>query len=232
MVDAHAHLDVSPPSGRPEGVGGWVVPGVDAGRDANTLQLSGSDPRLYAAAGLHPWYLPPDECLGEELASLQARVGAGGIVAIGETGLDKGRRAGPRNVQRMAFRAQLEMASRAGLPLILHVVRSHGACLEEVGRFDGQLSGMVHDFQGPIEMITPWLTAGFMLSISPRALGKEEVIRSIPARSLLLETDDEGWQQLPKLCEVLARIRGVEVGELARQTDLNARALFGLSFDS
>jgi len=191
--------------------------------------LSGPDPRLYAAAGLHPWYLPPAELLDEELASLQARVDAGGIVAIGETGLDKGSRAGPRDVQRAAYRAQLEMASRAELPLILHVVRSHGACLDELQSVDSRLFGMVHDFQGPVEMIAPWIDAGFMLSISPRGRGKEEVIRSIPARSLLLESDDEGWQQLPELCELLAKIRDVEVGELARQTELNARELFGLS---
>lgn len=231
MFDAHAHLDALPPSGDSEGITGWIVPGINASRDADTLQLSGSDPRIHAAAGLHPWYLPPAELLDDELASLQARVDAGGIVAIGETGLDKGRRAGPREVQRIAFRAQLEMASRAALPLILHVVRSHGACLDELRRVDSKLVGMVHDFQGPGEMIEPWISAGFMLSISPRALGKDQLIRAIPARALLLESDDEGWQKLPHLCKSLAAIRGVEAGELARQTELNARELFGLSLE-
>lgn len=229
MFDAHAHLDSVPDFNSSGGIAGWILPGVSAARDANSQRLAVSDPRLHVAAGLHPWYLPAASDLEQELAALQARVDEGGILAIGETGLDKGRRAGPRDLQRVAFRAQLQMASRTRLPLILHVVRSHGACLDEIAKVSGDLFGMVHDFQGPVETIDSWVAAGFMLSVSPRAQEKEKMIQSIPAQFLLLETDDEGWRKLPALCATVAHIRGVEPVDLGMRTESNARRLFGLS---
>ena len=229
MFDAHAHLGSLPDVDQSEGISGWILPGVSAARDVASQRLASLDSRLHAAAGLHPWYLPGASALTEELAALQARVDEGTIVAIGETGLDKGRRAGPRDLQLLAFRAQLQMASKARLPLILHVVRSHGACLDEIGQVGGHLFGMVHDFCGPVETIDSWVAAGFMLSVSPRAQEKADVIRAIPSGSLLLETDDEGWRKLPALCATVARIRGVDVSDLARITECNAKQLFGLS---
>jgi len=228
VFDAHAHLEEAPPIDSSLGISGWVLPGVSASRDAASAALAEDDSRLAAAAGLHPWYLPAAAQLGNELAALQARIEAGSVCAVGETGLDKGRKAGPKEVQLRAFRAQLEMASAASLPLILHVVRSHGRCLEEIAAVDSGLFGMVHDFQGPLEMVGPWVAAGFLLSISPRGRDREAVIAAIPAEHLLLETDDEGWRQLPELCALLAKLRGVSTEELAAQTSANARRLFSL----
>jgi TatD DNase family protein len=227
VFDAHAHLDEAPPAGTPLGISGWILPGVSAARDADSAALAAADSRLVAAAGLHPWYLPDAEGLDDALRVLQSRIDGGSACAVGETGLDKGRRAGPREVQLRAFRAQLAMAARASLPLILHVVRSHGRCLEEIAAAGSGLGGMVHDFQGPLQMVGPWVQAGFLLSISPRGRDKDAVIAAIPAEHLLLETDDEGWQQLPELCALAAGLRGVAPAELAAQTEANARRLFG-----
>jgi len=227
VFDAHAHLDEAPPAGLPLGISGWVLPGVSAARDAHSAALAAADPRLVAAAGLHPWYLPDGDDLEDALRALRSRIDGGAVCAVGETGLDKGRRAGPKDVQLRAFRAQLAMAAQAALPLILHVVRSHGRCLEEIAAAGVGLRGMVHDFQGPVQMVGPWVQAGFLLSVSPRGRDKDTVITAIPAEHLLLETDDEGWQQLPELCALAARLRGVAAGELAAQTEANARRLFG-----
>jgi len=228
VFDAHAHLEEAPPAARSLGISGWILPGVSAERDAASAALAAGDSRLVAAAGLHPWYLPELDELDAELSALWARVQAGSVCAVGETGLDKGRRAGPKETQLSAFRRQLEMASEASLPLILHVVRSHGLCLQEIAAADSHLRGMVHDFQGPVEMVGPWVKAGFLLSVSPRGRGREEVIRRIPDEHLLLETDDEGWQQLPELCAWVAELRRVAVDDLAACTESNARRLFSL----
>ncbi|MBJ94551.1 MAG: hypothetical protein CMP23_08750 [Rickettsiales bacterium] len=228
MFDAHAHLTDLPPTEATMGVAGWLLPGVDQARDQASQVLAERDSRLALAFGLHPWYLPGPGELPAELAALERRLASGRAVAVGETGLDKGRRGAPRELQRLAFRSQLELASKAELPVILHVVRSHGACLEELAAVDPGLVGMVHDFRGPIEMIDGWLRAGFMLSLSPGAIGRSELIRAIPSESLLLETDDSGWQQLPELCRAVAACRSCSVEELGRTTAQNAGRLFAL----
>jgi len=150
------------------------------------------------------------------------------VIAIGETGLDKGRRAGAMELQRVAFRTQVHLAQKLGLPLIIHCVRAHGACLallDEEG-FDG--GGMVHDFCGPSEMIEPWCSAGFSLSISPRGMDRAEVIQSIPGDRLLIETDDESIDALPTVCAAVARARGEQSQSIARLTESNIRTLMGL----
>jgi TatD DNase family protein len=228
VFDAHAHLQALPPDPQPDGVAGWVVPGVDLASETLAATLA-QDARIVAAIGLHPWHVPAtvDE-LAPQLAALEAAIDARRPAAIGETGLDKGWRGGPKEVQRAAFVAQVQLAGRLGLPLILHCVRSHGGCLRTLltERFDR--GGMVHDFGGPVEVVRDWVDAGFFLSISPRGMAHKAVIAAIPGERLLIETDDEGVERLPEVCRAVAEARGVTPDDVAAITACNARRLFGL----
>ncbi len=225
MFDSHAHLTSLPEVGAR--VDGWIVPGVDAVTDARAPRME----RVWRAVGLHPWYLDGD--LEEKLRRLRKRAEEPGLVAIGETGLDGMRRAGPRDRQEVAFAAQIELAKERDLPLILHVVRRHGACIDALARagFPRDLGGMVHDFGGPTEMIERWVETGFKLSISPRSVGRkhrEPMIAAIPDHALLVETDDFGTERLGEVVSWVARARGVTPEAVAEITERNARELFGL----
>jgi len=226
LFDAHAHLAAAPP-----GEGLWVVPGVNAERDAAAPRGAG----IWRAVGLHPWYLGDEAQLDTELTALRERVDDD-VIAIGETGLDAMRRAGPRDRQERAFSAQIELAMERQLPLILHVVRRHGVCLEmlKTAGFPVDLGGMVHDFGGPAEVVTEWVRAGFALSISPRSVdaAKQEarraMVAAIPAEALLVETDDFGAERLGEVVRWVAQARGAEESAIASLTGRNARRLFGL----
>lgn len=236
MFDAHAHLTELPPDPEPSGVTGWIVPGVDHDSWMTGVRLA-ADPRVRAAVGLHPWHVPDTlQDLWLELGKLRMLlpgsfgmpVSEGRPCAIGETGLDKGWRGGPMEVQRGAFHAQVVLASEQELPLIIHCVRAHGGCLEilkEPGFVGG---GMVHDFGGPMEMIGPWVEAGFYLSISPRGMGHAKVVAAIPEERLLVETDDEGVDRLSEVIAAVAEHRGASPEAVAAVTESNARRLFGL----
>lgn len=230
MFDAHAHLRAAPPQGP---VTGWIVPGVDLDSEVLAAQLEAGDTRIRAALGLHPWYLPQSEGeLREALDGLERSVDTRQPVAIGETGLDKGRRGAPMAVQRLAFLSQVKLARRLELPLIIHCVRAHGACLELLAEEGGDPpaggAGMVHDFGGPREMIRPWVEAGFFLSVSPRSLERRSLLAEIPGERLLIETDDEGPERLAEVCDALASARGLTPADIAASTESNARRLFGL----
>jgi TatD DNase family protein len=239
LFDAHAHLDELPANPHPLGIRGWIVPGVDVAAARQAAEWVAADGRIVAALGLHPWYLPAGrEALETVLAELEETARAWALagrpaVAIGETGLDAGRRgrALDADVQREAFRAQLRLAARLGLPLVVHCVRAHGACVELIEKEGFSGGGMVHDFGGARETVAPWVAAGFALSISPRALGRgarfEETVRAIPGDCLLVETDDAGTERLPAVVAWLARVRGEAVSELAARTEESARRLVG-----
>ena len=225
MFDAHAHLTAPPDEGAL--IDGWIVPGVDAVTDARAPRTE----KVWRAVGLHPWYLDGD--LEEKLRGLRMRAEEPGLVAIGETGLDAMRRAGPRARQEIAFAAQIELAKELGLPLILHVVRRHGSCIDALAQaaFPRDLGGMVHDFGGPAEMIEGWVEAGFRLSISPRSMGRvhrEPMVAAIPDHALLVETDDFGTERLEEVVCWVARARGMTTKAVAELTERNARELFGL----
>ena len=219
MFDAHAHLQ-GPPA---PGSSGVILPGVHpVPHPADLLD----DPRVHAAVGLHPWHVPED--VRTALSELEALAEADGPVAIGETGLDRSRRGSPRERQQAAFVGQVRLAERLELPLILHVVRSHGACqrvLEDEGFSRG---GMVHDFQGPAETIRDWTRAGFALSISPRGASKAALIAAIPDPWLLVETDDAGCERLPEVIAAVAAARGSSEEVVEALTEANARRVFGL----
>ena len=64
--------------------------------------------------------------LDEALAAVEARLGDPMVVAVGESGLDYFRTADPgRQAQKESFRAHIEMAARAGLPLQIHDREAH-----------------------------------------------------------------------------------------------------------
>ncbi len=214
MFDAHAHLTEVPEHGA-----GWIVPGVDLKSEELACELV-KDPRVRAAIGLHPWYVESVD----QIAELEAAIERRRPCAIGETGLDKSWRGKPKEVQRAAFEAQIAIARRLELPLIIHCVRAHGGCLERLAGFPH--GGMVHDFAGPKEMIGPWVDAGFFLSISPRNMTHEAVIAAIPGERLLVETDDAGPSRLPEVIEALADARGVTAADVEAITESNARRLF------
>lgn len=227
MFDAHAHLSVLPPDSL--GVKNWLIPGVHPSHDHTSDDLL-KDPRVHHAAGLHPWHVPTDaEALDELLGQLECIAAKGHVVAIGETGLDRVRRDVPMTQQRRAFDAQIQLAKELRLPLVIHCVRAHGACLEHLREAGYTGRGMVHDFAGPVEMIGPWIKAGFMLSVSPRGLRNPEVLRAIPDESLLVETDDEGAEVLPILVKQLSSIRGADPAKLAANCSGNTRRLLALS---
>jgi len=229
VFDAHAHLTERPPQPHPDGVRGWIVPGVDLDSERLVARLEASDPRIAASIGLHPWHLPSSiEELELRLQRLRAEVEIRRPIAVGEAGLDKSWRGKPKDVQRAAFVAQVRLAHRLGLPLIIHCVRAHGGCLEVLEQEGFGGGGMVHDFGGPREMVRPWIDAGFFLSISPRSMDHAAVVRDIPGERLLIETDDEGTERLVEVRDAVARIRGVEPGDIASITESNARRLFGL----
>jgi len=226
VFDAHAHLEQVPSN---SDISGWIVPGVTL-HDEELLTPLSQDPRVFTALGLHPWYLPQDRSeLHDHLERLEHLVADRPVIAIGETGLDKGPRAGAMQLQKIAFQAQIRLAEKHELPLIIHCVRTHGACIQTL-RDEGFTGvGMVHDYSGPLEMIPRWIEAGFWLSISPRGMNRTEVIKAIPSKRLLIETDEAPPQSLHEVCRNVAKARTMTPTSVGELTESNLHQLMNLA---
>lgn len=255
FIDTHCHLDDEAFAADREevlaraqaaGVAVCIVPAVSLETLPAVVALAERHPGIYAAVGIHPHAAAT--CTPEGLRRLRAWARHPRVVAIGEIGLDFYRDLSPREAQRAAFRAQLELAGELGLPVILHQRAAASALLEELERWVAArppARGVLHAFSGDLGMARTAVAWGFALGIGGpltyrSAEGLREVVRAVGLPALVLETDapylpphpHRGRRNepayLPRIAEALALLLQVPTDEVARQTTENARRLFRL----
>ena len=253
LIDTHCHLDDPAFDGdreevlaraRMAGVEALVIPSVILERIPVALALAERHPGIYVAVGIHPH--AASTFSPAALAQLRAWARHPRVVAIGEIGLDFYRDLSPREAQREAFRAQLELAGELGLPVIIHQREAREAVMEELERWVASGSGargILHAFSGDTAMARTAVAWGFVLGIGgpityPRAEALREAVQAVGASALVLETDapylppqpHRGRRNepayLPRIAEALARILGLSREHIAEQTTGNARRIF------
>lgn len=164
--------------------------------------------------------------------------------AVGEIGLDYHYDFAPRGVQQAVFRAQIDMARRRRLPIVIHTREAEEDTFrilgEEVG--DG-VGGVFHCFTGDRAMMRRALDAGFHVSLAgivtfPRAEALHEVAREVPLDRLLIETDSPFLAPVPhrgtrneparviQVGEAIATLRRTTVEAVASATRENFMRLF------
>lgn len=252
MIDSMAHLtdprvqDVCGLLQRAAaaGVTDVVCAGVDPRTDAELPRGMAPTVRLWRAAGLHPMAVTE---AGWQLAleGLEALAATGTLVALGEMGLD-GRDGMPAAaLQEQALRAQLQLARRLGLPVILHNVWSTAALLALV-KSEGGLGpagGVLHAFGGPAELVPQWVELGAFFSMGgqvARSVAKKvrTAAPAVPLDRLLVESDTPDHApglpgpsepaHVTRVLRALAELRPESAEELAQSTARNAQRLYKL----
>ncbi|MDQ3548479.1 MAG: TatD family hydrolase, partial [Chloroflexota bacterium] len=150
LVDTHAHIDLPVfdedreamlSRARAAGIHAIVAIGHNPERWRTTAKLCSGYPFVVRTAGVHPndaatWSDTVLEELDRELAT-------GVPVAVGETGLDFFRDSTPADRQREAFAAQIALARRYDLPLVIHQ-RSAEQDVLDMLREHGTIRGVMH----------------------------------------------------------------------------------------
>ena len=251
LVDTHCHLDIEAfdadrgqvlERARERGVRRLLVPAVDATHWDGLLQLCGSDNYLYPALGLHPVFLQTHT--SADIASLESAVEKYRPIAVGEIGLDYFVHELDRANQQTLFEAQLEIARKASLPIILHVRKAHDQVLSTLRRIPVR-GGTVHAFNGSLQQAQQYIDMGFKLGFGgmltyTRSRKIRQLAADLPVDALVLETDAPDMtvsahqgernspEYLPDCLQALAEVRNAEPDELARQTTRNACSVFSL----
>jgi TatD DNase family protein len=251
FVDSHCHLDDPAllvrlsevlAAGREAGVEKYLVPGVSPDGWDGIARLAEEHTGVYPAFGLHPMRAGCyDASLLTRLRSFSDRA-----VAIGEIGLDYLITDPPRDVQKVAFRAQLRLAVTAGRPVILHCRRAFQDLLTIFREEDGpRIGGVMHAFSGSPEVAGECVRLGLFIGVAGtvtyrNAVRPPAVVRSIPLKHLLLETDAPDLTPEPyrgranepaflaAIAGKVAEMKGVSPAEVARVTTANAERLFKL----
>ena len=159
-----------------------LCPGCDLNSSQAAIALAEQYPYVYAAVGIHPedaLNLPPDWLQQIEALSRHPKV-----KAIGEIGLDYYWKEVPKDLQKEVFRAQLALAQRLDLPVIVHDREAHGDCLAMVREFPG-VRGVFHCYSGSAEDAKTLVALGWHLSFTGTITFKNarkapEVVAAVP----------------------------------------------------
>ena len=174
--------------------------------------------------GRHPWHLTAaDETASEQTYCPTEADTAKGILAIGESGLDRLCNT-PYDLQLRVFRDEVARSERLHLPLFLHCVRAidDALCLRHESK--ARQPWIWHGYRGGIEQLRQLLSHGFFFSFGPNF--REEALRQCPIDRLLLETDDNISLPIADHYAEVARLRGMATDELLRQMHANFITLF------
>jgi TatD DNase family protein len=203
-------------------------------------------PALRFGIGLHPHHSGQFGGRESDVGSLvRAAIGAiPEVRSLGEIGLDYHYDFAPRNVQQEVFRVQIRLARELDLPVIIHTREAEDDTLdilqEETG---GSLRGVMHCFTGTRRLAEEALGLGMHISFAgivtfPKGANVREVAAMVPADRILCETDSPYLAPTPhrgkrnepawvvRVAEELAKLRGVQLEDLRRQTSANFDALF------
>lgn len=258
FIDTHAHLggygaELPEVLARAKKAGVWaiVAVGTDSASSKHALDLaragSGRDqwPQLAVSAGLHPHDASRSAVEMPVLAELLAAAIAEGMSpSVGETGLDYYRDLSPRQAQRAAFWAHIELAHKLSLPLVIHDRDAHADVLAMLrGGAPFPAGGVMHCFSGDMAMAEACLSLGLAISFAgpltfPRSEEARAIARAIPADALLVETDCPYLAPVPyrgkrnepayvvHTTTALAAARNEQLDETATALSRNARRLW------
>ena len=262
-IDTHCHLDAAEfdadrdavrEAARQAEVTRCVIPAVHAAHWPQVAQLAKQHGDAYAL-GIHPLFVPQaqeSDLLALDLALTERRDDPR-LVAVGEIGLDffVPELCTPRMRERqwLFYTAQLQLAQKHGLPVILHVRRSADLLLKGL-RQSRISSGIAHAFNGSTQQAQAFVAMGFALGFGgtltfERSLQLRRLACELPLSALVLETDApdippqwlyqtaeqraQGAKQgrnspaeLPRIAQVLAELRGVSLTDLAAASTVNA----------
>lgn len=214
------------------------------------LALSRQYDFVYCSIGIHPsdsGDLNDTELKRLEKLCLEHSVRQGGkVVAVGEIGLDYYWDEPERAIQKKWFEAQIEMARRVKLPLIIHSREAAQDTLEIMKRLHTEeIGGIIHCYSYSVELAREFLDMGFYFGIGgvvtfQNAKKLVEVVKELPLERIVLETDspylapvpNRGKRNtslnLPYVVSKIAQLKKVSEEEVMRQTYHNAELVYGL----
>jgi TatD DNase family protein len=242
VIDTHAHLDMcedphaAVERAREAGVTRILTVGTGPASWSRALELAERYDAVYAILGVHP------HNAADGLEGLADLLGDEHVVAVGETGLDFYRDYAPRDAQREAFAAQLDLAATAAKPAVIHTRAADAETSRTLKGFHGTV--VLHCFSSP-HLLPAAMERGYYVSFAgnatyPNATELRLAATQVPADRILAETDTpylapqarRGRPNEPAnvvhTLAALARARGEEPEELERQIEENARRVFGL----
>lgn len=248
MIDSHCHLDFpqfnrdcheSIERALSAGVVEFINSGVDYKTNLSTLALADEYDHIHATLGLGPGVAASksDYDIGRILSQIGHNIER--AVGVGEAGLDyfHCKTDSGRARQMNVFKKVIEIAETVDKPLVIHGRNAESEALELVRHLD---KVVFHCYGGSLETMKLVTDAGYYISIATLVCFSkhhQNLVKQLPIERMIIETDSpylsprKGRNEPAFLADsvaTIAKLRGMEEGEVAKVTAQNTRRVFGL----
>lgn len=242
--DNHCHLE--PDSSVVDdavaaGVARMITVGTDVERSVEAAGVARAHPGVvWATAGVHP-----HDARHGGIGAIAALLAEPEVIAVGECGLDYHYDHSPRDVQQVAFAAQIELANAADLPLVIHTREAWADTFAILGEVGTPRRTVFHCFTGGPDEARRCLEIGAHLSFSGIVTFKRsDDVRGAavlcPLDRLLVETDSPYLAPVPHrgkrnqpawvghVGAGIAELRGVSATSIAEAAWVTTNDFYGL----
>ena len=261
LIDTHSHIydeafdedrNEVVERAKQEGIERIILPAIDGESNERLFDLCREcGDYVVPLMGLHPTSVNDNPRWCEELAEVERLLecppqGIERFYGVGEIGLDLYWSRDWQKEQEEAFRAQLELALRHNLPVVIHTRdawEEMTAIVEEYA--ERGLKGIFHAFSSDVAMYERLRKAGdFLFGIGGVVTFKKsalaEVVKAMRLEDLVVETDSPYLTPAPHrgtrnessyvrfVAAKIAELKGVTYEEVAEQTTANAKRIFNL----
>ena len=256
FIDTHSHLYSSKfnedriqvvNDAIDKGVNTILLPNISSQYTDDMLNLCNNFPdNCFPMMGLHPCDVT-ELNYETEIAHVEKEIEKGKYIAIGEIGMDLYWDKSTIEIQKKAFKQQINLAKKYNLPIAIHIRESFNEAFDIIEELnDDNLTGVFHCFTGSVEEAKKIISlGGFYLGIGGvitfKNSGLAETIKNIDLQYLVLETDSPYLAPAPfrgkrnesqyiiNIAEKLAKTHKKSIEEIAKITTKNAKNLFHLS---
>ena len=256
--DSHAHLDFNNfisdfeavlERTEKAGVQKIINVGVSLKTSFNSLSLAQKYPQIWAVVGIHPGEFNNHWADLEQLEKMiqsSYNQPSSKLVGIGEIGLDYHENPNNSAEQEKLFVAQLQLAQKYNLPVIIHC-RDAFEEVRQLVQDNLPRAGVFHCFSGNLaqaqqvfELGENWLIGiGGVITFSNAKI-LQEVAQKFSLEKILLETDcpflapepHRGQRNepsyIPLIAQKIAELKNLSLKEIAQVTTANLNKLFHL----
>lgn len=227
------------------GVSRFFVPSIDSSYTHRMYDLESQFPNnVFLMMGLHPCYVKP-ESYKSELDFVEKELEKRKFYAIGEIGIDLYWDKTTLDIQKIAFKQQIQLAKKHKLAINIHCREAFDEVFEVLeSEKSDDLYGIFHCFTGNLEQANSAISLGLKLGIGGVVTFKngqiDQFLNQIEIKHIVLETDSPYLAPVPHrgkrnessytllVAQKLSELYNLPVNEIARITTKNAKDIFGI----
>jgi TatD DNase family protein len=253
LVDTHSHLylglydadrDQVINHAAEKGIRKILLPNIDSHSIRPMNQLTETYPGIcYGMMGLHPTSVK--ENYREEFEIIRKELVSGNYIAVGEIGIDLYWDKTHLREQSLVFEQELDLALELDKPVIIHARGSLDVIFEILQKYTGTgIRGIFHAFSGTLLQALDAVDRGFLIGIGGivtyKNSGLDKTVQEMDLNHMVLETDSPFLSPVPNrgkrnepayityVAETVAKLKSVDIAEIAHTTTSNAQKLFRL----